>query len=844
MNPAGFVGEILAVSVHEWRLLVHSPLTYLFQIGFLLSLNIAIFLIADFVRSDQADASLLLLFLPWISLIFIPALGMRVFQEQDTGLELILTLPIRTAAIVGGKFLAGLGVLLVSIAFTLPFAATLFFLGNPDVGQLACAYLAAVLLVAAYYAVVMLVSVLTRDQISTFVIAVFALFLLLIPGWDVIGRLLRGQQLGGWVDALALVSPKTWLDALGRGVINTPSVGYFVLVIAIALTATGMALNLRRRETAQSGMGIRGFGIVLIAITLLGVSLPLLVRAPGAIDLTAEQEFTLDAGTLGLIDRIQPGTEVDFYYSQRGELIPANIRAHARRVRNLLIEIASKANGRLKINVLDPAPDTDLELDALAAGIQRIPMTSGDHFFFGASFASGDRRTPHAYFDVDRDALTEYDIAVALAALVEERVPRIGILSPMLAPSTAQKDKEGLSFMSELRKRYDIAVIPYFSASLPPDLDVLILIQPVIMQQELLYALDQYLVSGGSVIALMDPFVRLERGANQATFAPGSEIDDLSDLLLRYGIEYIPDQVVGDRATAAEVAKPDGGSIAYPYWLRIGDRGLSKHHPVTASLNELLFVEAGALRVQPNEKVEILVSTSAEAALIDYQKIGTATPDALAQSFEDGEEQYALALARRGPFTSAFDSPPAGSAPLIDKASEDAVLFVIADSDWLFDPFSLERLGTPEQNVLRPLNDNLTLLLNLIDHAARGADLATIRSRGRLQRPFNKIEQILAAARTRYSEEERALVNQLNSRAESVEANRPTSGNLINDDLDEERALLPIRRELRAVRRQIRESVNQIGRRVTVANLAAGPLLILGFMLWNRSRRRRIAPST
>ena len=133
-----------AVFRHELRLLLYQPLSYLFQLGFLAVLAASVFLIADFYATDEASIRLLLVFLPWVALILVPALAMRAWIEDhsDRSMELILTLPVSVGAVVLGKFLAGYLVLIVTLLFTLPLVATVYYLGEPDSGDLFAGYLA------------------------------------------------------------------------------------------------------------------------------------------------------------------------------------------------------------------------------------------------------------------------------------------------------------------------------------------------------------------------------------------------------------------------------------------------------------------------------------------------------------------------------------------------------------------------------------------------------------------------------------------------------------------------------------------------------------------------------
>ena len=150
-----------------------------------------------------------------------------------------------------------------------------------------------------------------------------------------------------------------------------------------------------------------------------------------------------------------------------------------------------------------------------------------------------------------------------------------------------------MAFISELKRAYDLAVIPYFKPKLPSGLDVLIILDAAILRHEMLYAIDQFVMKGGSLIVMVDPYVRSNPASNKLKPSPSRDVNDITDLLQRYGLLYKDQQVVGDTSAGAIVTDKKQRSFTYPFWIRIRENGLSSDHPVTASLNEVFFVESG-----------------------------------------------------------------------------------------------------------------------------------------------------------------------------------------------------------------------------------------------------------
>lgn len=846
---------------HELRSLLYAPLTYVFQVGFLAVLAVCTFLIADYYSTDEASIQPMLAFLPWVALILVPALAMRAWADEpsDRGIELMLTLPIALPALVAGKFLAGYVMLLATLLFTTPLAATAYYLGSPDPGVMASGYLAAALLLGAYYAISLFASSLAREPVGAFVIGVTLLFAVLLLGWDVFARLLHGRMPPTLIELLALYSPKTWLDAMARGLVDFGGLAYFSLAMVAALAATVVIVDARRYGPTSARRAAISGAIVLAIVSGLALAIPLAGRVPLALDLTAEREFSLHAGTREILRRLPTGVEVTLYWSASESTVPVSIKSQARRIRDLLGVMAGSSHGKLSVRVLDPKPDTNEELEAVRHGLRRVPMSSGDHFYLGASFSHGGRLGRIPYFDIRRESLVEYDIALALNGLTRGHTPKVGVISSALAPTAALQEREGLSFMAELKHAYDLAVIPYFKEELPAELDVLLLINTPVLRRSMLYAIDQFLMKGGSVLVMVDPFVRHDRGSNRVTLEPSAEVDDISDLLLAYGVRYQGKHVVGDAAAAAPVADEQQVRMSFPYWLRLGNENLSRAHPVTAALNELFFVEPGELLLESSDRALALVTTSDKSGAREREGFMASTPRELALAFKPDGRRRVIAAALRGSFPSAFKgSPPPGAAGRqhVERSPAEAVLFVIADVDWLFDPFALQTIDLGGQVIVRPLNDNLSFLLNLLEYASGDAALISIRSRGQLRRPFTRVAELFRAAEARYRDQEARLAQQIGELERRIAALAQAAGAENPEQLPDalktelkrfQLELLPMRQQLREIRRQIREEVEDLGRRLTVMNLLAGPMLVALFAaitLSLRGRRNRPASRT
>jgi len=174
-------------------------------------------------------------------------------------------------------------------------------------------------------------------------------------------------------------------------------------------------------------------------------------------------------------------------------------------------------------------------------------------------------------------------------------------------------------------------------------------------------------------------------------------------------------------------------------------------------------------------------------------------------------------------------------------------IFVIADVDWLFDPFSLQQIDVGGRTVVRPLNDNLSFLLNLVEYATGDVALTSIRSRGQLQRPFTRVHDLFQKVEKQYRQEEAKLVRQVAEVEAKMTAAFKVVGNRnidklpqsMRDEIKKFRSeLIDARKRLRNLRLLIRIEVENLGRALTIINFIAGPVLILLFWGVVNARRR------
>ena len=308
VDAPGSVRCALAVMRHEVRLAFHSPMSYVLVPGFALSLSVAIFVIGEFLSTDEASVRLFVLFLPWTAIVFVPALAMRAWSAgpDDRSLEFAMSLPLGDGALIAGKFLAGLVVLAFVLLLTTAFPATVAWLGEPDPGAMAGAYLAGLALLAAFYAVALAAAAVTADATAAFVAGACALFGLVMLGSGGAARRLEGWLPPWGVDVVASIGPRRWIEELSSGRVGAGSLAYFGIMLVLALAIARGLVASRRKAAPARAMALRAAAAAVVLAAALGVGPGLADRWSGFIDLSEEREHTLAPGTRAILRTLPP----------------------------------------------------------------------------------------------------------------------------------------------------------------------------------------------------------------------------------------------------------------------------------------------------------------------------------------------------------------------------------------------------------------------------------------------------------------------------------------------------------------------------------------------------------
>ena len=240
--------NIRTVTKRELAAYFDSPVAYVFIVIFLLLTGFFKFTFGAFFDRGEASLGAFFMWLPWLFLFLVPAVGMRLWSEERRSgtMELLLTFPITTWQAIVAKFLASWLFLGIALALTFPVWLTVNLLGDPDNGVIVAGYVGSFLLAGAYLAISSATSAMTRNQVVSFILSVVICLLLVLVGFQPVTDLVARWAAPWFVEAVAAFSVLTHFDGFQKGVLDSRDVVFFASLIGFALFVTGVVLRGQR----------------------------------------------------------------------------------------------------------------------------------------------------------------------------------------------------------------------------------------------------------------------------------------------------------------------------------------------------------------------------------------------------------------------------------------------------------------------------------------------------------------------------------------------------------------------------------------------------------------------
>lgn len=227
-----------------------TPVAYIFIIIFLMLSGVFTFYLGQFFERGQADLSAFFNFIPWLYLVLVPAVAMRLWSEERRSgtIELLMTLPLGTMQIVIGKFLAAWLFIGLALVLTFPVWVTVNYLGEPDNGVILAGYLGAWLMSGGFLAIGSCLSAATKNQIVAFILTLVVCFVLVVAGFPIVQDVFSSWAPLWLVDGVSNLSFLTHFNAISRGVIDLRDLVYFAVLIGAFLYATALIVDMKKAD--------------------------------------------------------------------------------------------------------------------------------------------------------------------------------------------------------------------------------------------------------------------------------------------------------------------------------------------------------------------------------------------------------------------------------------------------------------------------------------------------------------------------------------------------------------------------------------------------------------------
>lgn len=625
--------------------------------------------------------------------------------------------------------------------------------------------------------------------------------------------------------------------------------------------------------------------VFVVIISLSAISICQNLTRSWRIDITDQKIYTLSQGTKNILAGLNQPLKMKLYYTKTAAIKgPDQIRYFNNYyyfVKALLDEYVSASKGMVELQIIDPRPFSDEEVEAARYGLRRFSITEEENFFFGLVVQTqfGVDKTID-FFSPDRQNFIEYDISYLIDTAVTRDKTRIGIISSLpvmgddvtgymaqLMRMQGQQPKQPWAIVSHLRQKYEVSNI-YPGTDKIENVDILLVIHPKDFPEKTIFAIDQFILGGGRAILCVDPHCVADQPESMQQLGQARPTSsNLSKLLSTWGLEVPSLTFAGDRGLAAMAsARPNQRPERIIALLNLTSGCFNKDSVISADLNDVKVLFSGVLReisVSDAESEESGVLITPLLSTTDRGNEWTVSnqfeltpPDfsVLMRRFIDGSKPVMMGCQITGRLKSSFPegievedvsagdpgdgtddqekTPKTKRLTGLTEASQDCAVIVFADVDFISDVVAYRQSFFG----MTPLGDNSALLFNAIEDLAGSSDLISIRSRGNFKRPFSVVDQIEMQAEAETAEEEakinaRIIVFQqeLNNVLSSLKDKRAeVIGNtILQQKKGIELEILQARRQLRHIKMQKRQRIEGLGTRLRNFCTLPGPVAIL-----------------
>jgi ABC-type uncharacterized transport system involved in gliding motility auxiliary subunit len=537
-------------------------------------------------------------------------------------------------------------------------------------------------------------------------------------------------------------------------------------------------------------------------------------------------------------------------------------------VHDFLEELAQRSDGMIHLHVVDPQPFSVDEDRAAELGVTGTDINdAGTKFYFGlagTNSTNGQQAIP--FFDPRKQSFLEYDVAKLVYQLAHPAKPVVAWLStlPMTGgydPQSGQM-RQPWTIYSQAQQLFDLRTLQPTATSIGPDVRVLVLIDPKNLSPATQFAIDQFALRGGHILAFVDPVAQSDQSAGNPMQSMGADRGShMEKLLSAWGVAFNPGEVIADRGHALTVAMRQGQPpVEHLGILGLDGSSLSQSDVVTSGLSNINVETAGYLTAAKGAgiKFEPLIQSSADAEPMPAQRFAMLfDPSTLLNGFKPTGQRYTLGARITGMVKTAFpDGPPKGvTLPAGQRDLKASIkplnLVVFADTDLLSDYLWIHEQEFLGQHIEQAWASNGDLVLNALDNLSGSSDLISIRGRAGFTRPFLRVQALHRMADARFHAQEEQLKQELQQTEQQLtllQSKRNDKSALILTPAQQqeierfETEKLQIRKQLRAVQAGLVSDIDRLGTELKVIDIIVMPALFaLAALLIAGMRRRRPA---
>lgn len=605
--------------------------------------------------------------------------------------------------------------------------------------------------------------------------------------------------------------------------------------------------NLSKSKLSWIALGLGA--VILFAVNMIGWESLKLYR----LDVTENKLFTLTDSTRKVIADVDDPITLKFYYTDAlGARAPA-YGLYADRVQALLTHYSSLSNGKIVFQKISPEAFSDEEDRAVASGLTAIPLGTSQEKGYLALVGSNstDDEEIIPFMTLDRAAFLEYDLTRVVHKLSKPARKNVGLITGLDmrgAMGANGQPRPPWLIIRQIEEYFNLRAIASNAKKLADNLDMLLIVAPDELSDELAFAIDQFALSGKPVVVFADPFSEVN-SRNPTGLAKNGK--NFLKLLSGWGADIAADKVVADPQNSRRIqfSSPTGPVIVnYIVWLSYNERSLDRGDAIFSKVKRLMIATPGEIKLNKSAgtKLQALIRTGKKTSLLSTDLMVPPNPIKLLNGFLADDKEKILA-ARFNGVAKASDFGTKQSVPGQKKDGNINVI-VVADADMLFDSFWARRSNSGGQQGIVPIANNQDMLLNILENMSGGAALSGLRGRGIESRPFIVVQNLQRRAELRYRKRERVLTDKLKlaqKKLIDIQSSAAKGQVVISDEdktaiLNIRQEVVSVRRGLRGVQRSLNRDIERLELRVQLINTIGIPVAILfGAFLWFGLGRRR-----